>query len=134
MSSSQYVRFVTPLIHPWSGVESGFFQASWYLYRNGAPRWITDELSEQFDWYNRYLAVPDRIGRHFKRRRSIWGICWFDPKALEAIERARYCAWLIGEGGLPVRDIKARIAKEIIWRDSQQIVVKPMSDLPEAFA
>lgn len=134
MSSLYYVRFVTPLIHPCSGVESGFFQASWYLYRNGAPDWLLDELEAQFDWYNRYLAVPDRIARRFKRRRSIWGICWFNPHALEAIERARYCAWLIGEGGLPVRAVKARIGKEIIWRDAQQIVVKPMDSLPKAFA
>lgn len=93
-----YVRFVTPLIHPASRVEAGFFQASWYLYRNGCPHWILDELDDQFDWFNLHLPVPKQISRHFKRRNSIWGICWFDPDAREAISRARYCAWLIEEG------------------------------------
>jgi hypothetical protein len=128
-----YVRFVTPLIHPNSRVEVGFFRASWYLYRNGCPDWILTELREQFDWFNEHLPMPGRIGRHFKRRNSIWGICWFDPHAAEAISRARYCAWLIGEGGLPVRTIKTAGQREVIWRDAHQIVSKPTADLPRAF-
>lgn len=128
-----YVRFVTPLIHPNSRVEAGFFRASWYLYRTGCPDWIHAELGEQFDWFNEHLPIPGRIGRHFKRRNSIWGICWFDPGAAEAISRARYCAWLIGEGGLPVRTIKSAGQREVIWRDAHQIVSKPTADLPRAF-
>lgn len=128
-----FVRFVTPLIHPSSRVETGFFRASWYLYRNGCADWILSELDSQFDWFNAYLPVPGRIGRHFKRRNSIWGICWFDPDAAEAISRARYCAWLIEEGGLPVRSIRTPGQREIIWRDAHQIVSKPTDDLPRAF-
>lgn len=128
-----YVRFVTPLIHPASRVEAGFFQASWYLYRNGCPHWILDELDDQFDWFNLHLPVPKQISRHFKRRNSIWGICWFDPDAREAISRARYCAWLIEEGGLPVRSIRTAGERELLWKDSHQIVTKPTVDLPKAF-
>ncbi len=128
-----YVRFVTPLIHPASRVEAGFFQASWYLYRNGCPHWILDELDDQFVWFNAHLPVPRRIGRHFKRRNSIWGICWFDPDAREAISRAHYCAWLIEEGGLPVRSIRTAGERELLWKDSHQIVTKPTVDLPKAF-
>ncbi|RJG45847.1 hypothetical protein [Mesorhizobium sp. DCY119] len=128
-----YVRFVTPLIHPASRVEAGFFQASWYLYRNGCPYWILDELEHQFDWFSLHLPVPKQIGRHFKRRNSIWGICWFDPDAAEAISRARYCAWLIEEGGLPVRSIRTAGERELLWKDSHQIVSKPTVDLPKAF-
>ncbi|ESQ80656.1 hypothetical protein [Asticcacaulis sp. YBE204] len=129
-----YVRYVTAHIDPYTGAECGFFQSSYLLDRRGCAQWIKDELRAQFDWFNHHLDVPHRLGRHFKRRESIWGICWFTPEALEAIERARYCAWLIGEGGLPVRQIKARIGREIIWRDPQQIVVKATPDLPKAFA
>ncbi len=128
-----YLRFVTPLIHPASRVEAGFFQASWFLYRNGCPGWILDELDIQFDWFNLNLPVPEQIGRHFKRRQSIWGICWFNPDAREAISRARYCAWLIEEGGLPVRQIVSSRQREIIWKDAHQIVSKPLDDLPRAF-
>lgn len=128
-----YVRFVTPLIHPDSKVEAGFFRASWYIYRRGCPRWITQELESQFAWFNRHLPIPERVGRQFKRRNPIHGICWFDPAATEAISRARYCAWLIEEGGLPVRDIRSVPRREVIWRDAHQIVVKPTDDLPRAF-
>jgi len=75
-----YLRFVTPLIHPHSRVESGFFRASWYIHRTDCPDWIRQELSDQFAWFSRHLPIPGRIARHFKRRDAIWGICWFDPQ------------------------------------------------------
>ncbi len=130
---AMYVRFVTPLVHPASRVECGFFRASWYLYGIGAPSWILDELETEFDWFDRYLPIPGRIAREFKRRRTVWGICWFDPTFTEAIARARYCAWLITEGGLPVRAIKTGRPREIIWQDACQIVSKPAADTPKAF-
>ena len=128
-----FVRFVTPLVHPYSRVETGFFRASWYLYRNGCPGWILEELENEFDWFNMHLPVPGRVARHFRRRNSIWGVCWFDAEAREMISRARYCAWLIEEGGLPVRAIKAERHREIFWRDRHQIVVKPTAEMPRAF-
>jgi len=128
-----FLRFVTPLIHPASRAESGFFRASWFLYNSQCPEWITDELEDQFAWFNQHLPVPDRVSRHFRRRNPIHGICWFDPDAREAISRARYCAWLLGEGGLPIRTITTRREREIIWQDAYQIVSKPSPELPRAF-
>ncbi len=64
---------------------------------------------------------------------ALYGICWFDPAAVESISRARYCAWLIEEGGLPVRVLRWAPRKEVIWRDAHQIVVKPTPGLPRAF-
>ena len=130
---TMYVRFVTPLVHPASRTECGFFRASWYLYRIGAPSWILDELETEFDWFGQYLPLPGRIARDFKRRRTVWGICWFDPAFKEAISRAHYCAWLIEEGGLPVRPIKTERPREIIWQDACQIVSKPTAETPRAF-
>jgi hypothetical protein len=128
-----FVRFVTPLIHPLSRVECGFFRASWYLYQNDAPAWILAELDNEFDWFNDHLPIPGRVARHFKRRNTIWGVCWFDHEAREMIARARYCAWLIEEGGLPVRAVRAENPREVLWRDAHQIVVKPTSSMPRAF-
>lgn len=128
-----YVRFVTPLIHPQSRVETGFFRASWYLYRNGAPDWILQELESEFEWFNDHLPIPGRVARHFKRRNSIWGVCWFSHDAREMIARARYCAWLIEEGGLPVRAVQAGRHREVLWRDAHQVVVKPTQEMPRAF-
>ena len=69
-----YLRFVTPLIHPRSRVESGFFRASWYIHQTDCPDWIRQELSDQFRWFSQHLPIPGRIARHFKRRDSIWGV------------------------------------------------------------
>ena len=55
------------------------------------------------------------------------------PEAREAVSRARYCAWLLEEGGLPVRTITTSREREVIWRDAHQIVTKPSADLPKAF-
>jgi hypothetical protein len=127
-----YVRFVTPLIHPDSRVESGFFRASWYLDRLGCPGWIQSELDVQFDWFNAHLPTPKQVARHFRRRDSLHGVCWFRSSARECISRAHYCAWLIGEAGLPVEAITMRHAREFIWQDDQQIVT-PARTVPRAF-
>ncbi|UPT95065.1 hypothetical protein J4G48_0038480 [Bradyrhizobium barranii subsp. apii] len=49
------------------------------------------------------------------------------------LSAARYCAWLLEEGGLPVRTITTSRQREVIWRDAHQIVTKPSADLPKAF-
>ena len=128
-----YVRFVTPLIPPDSRVETGFFRASWYLHRIGAPDWILRELYDEFEWFNEHLPVPGRVARHFKRRNSIWGVCWFDHDAREMIARAHYCAWLIEEGGLPVRAVRIDRHREVLWRDAHPVGVKPTFEAPRGF-
>ena len=128
-----YVRFVTPLRDPDTGAETGFFRARWYLRRVGCPDWIQTELDQQFDWFNEHLPMPGRVERQFRRRSSISGVCWFRPGATECIERARYCAWLISEGGVPVVAIKLRRPREILWRDDHQLVIRPTADTPQAF-
>ena len=126
-----YVRFVTPLIHPDSRVESGFFRASWYLDRIGCPSWIRSELDQQFAWFNDNLAKPDRVARPYGRG-VLHGVCWFRSAARECISRGHYCAWLIGEAGLPVEAITMRNPREFIWQDDQQIVT-PARIVPRAF-
>ena len=129
-----YLRFVTPLIHPQSRVESGFFRASWYIHQNACPDWIRQELSDQFKWFAQHLLIPGRIARHFKRRDSIWGICYPIPKPARSARQALLRAWLLDEGGLPVRTIATSCEREVIWRDAHQIVTKPSADLPKAFS
>jgi hypothetical protein len=129
-----HVRFVTPLVHPASGVECGFFRAAEYLAENTVQPWLRYELDAQFDWFGENLPIPDRIARHFKRRRTKWGVCWFNPSFKEAIARAHYCAWLFNEVGIPVRMITANRIEHIIWRDGCQIVALPSPRMPRAFA
>ncbi|MEZ5810932.1 MAG: hypothetical protein R3D45_05890 [Rhizobiaceae bacterium] len=128
-----YVRFVSPLVDPGTRAETGFFQSVSYLRQNEAPRWILDELENQFEWFGEHLPLPERLGWKFKRRRAIWGTSWFVPSFQEGVSRARYCAWLFEEAGLPVRAIKIARPQEIIWRDSFQILIKPTATTPRAF-
>ena len=120
-----YVRFVTPLRDPATGAETGFFRAAWYLDEVGCPEWIDQELEAQFDWFNANLAIPETIRG---------GVCWFRPEACECIERARYCAWLINESGVPVETIRLRRPGSVLWRDDHQLVVRPDAATPRAFA
>ena len=129
-----YVRFVTPLRDPATGAETGFFRARWYLNEIGCPEWIQAELDHQFGWFGDHLAVPKRLCRPSWRRGSLRGVCWFRPEATECISRARYCAWLINEGGLPVRLLRLHAPREVIWRDDLQLVVRPDATTPRAFA
>lgn len=127
-----YVRFVTPLIDPDARVECGFFRSYWYVERLGAPEWLMLELRIQFAWFNDELDAPGRVVRHFRRRRSLYGVCWFRSSARECISRARYCAWLISEAGLPVEAITAHCLRETIWQDDLQVVA-PARMAPRVF-
>ena len=128
-----YLRFVTPLRDRDSGAETGFFRAAWYLYETGCPDWIHYELRRQFDWFDAHLPLPGRTARCFKRRHAVRGVCWFRAEATACIHRAHYCAWLLSEGGVPVRLLKQRRLEEVMWRDEHQIVARPDASAPRAF-
>jgi hypothetical protein len=129
-----YLRFVTPLIHPDTGVESGFFRAYWYLFEIKSPEWIISELEGQFDWFKTHLAKPERL-RGSRGRTVIPGVCWFLQEAREYIDRGRYCAWLFSEAGLPVEMIRLRrpAPNDLIWSDGRQAVITAWRS-PRAFS
>lgn len=132
---NMYIRLVLPLYERLYGGEAGFFHKAYDVCRSsyGAEKWLRVELREQLDWFDTNLAVPDQLGRYFKRRRSIHGLCWFQPTAKECIARARYSAWLMTEAGSPVREIRVSNPGEVIWKDEQQLVAKAARKLPRAF-
>ena len=130
-----YMRFVVPVRDNWTGVETGFFTGLFDVkYRDQpAPRWLRDEVVRELDWFNSNLGAPERLTRPSGRFGDIRGVCWFRPEAGEAVSRARYCAWLLEEGGIPVREIRSAQPGEIIWRDDMQVVAKPGRDHPRMF-
>lgn len=129
-----YIRFVLPQRDPYAGVEEGFFRRILDVIDNEAnPEWLRRDLRTELDWFNDCLDVPGRLWRTFKRRGTVYGVCWFRPEAHEAIRRARYATWLMEEGGTPTREIRAWHPGEIMWRDTLQIVAKPARDIPRGF-
>lgn len=131
--NDMYVRFVTPLIDPSTRVETGIFQSKFQLRENGCADWILRELQPHWDWFNEHLAVPTRLGMHFRRRESIWGVCWFRPQATAAIARAWRCRALMEEGGIPVRALVWRGRVQVLWSDDQQAVIAPSKGMPRGF-
>ena len=128
-----HVRFVSSVIDRDTRIEAGFINTFFRINRSSIQDWIWRELRTQIDWYNDHLDAPDELGKYFKRRSTIWGICWFKPEATECIRRAYYCSWLLEEAGIPMRVIKTTIKKEIIWQDTNQILSKPTVETPRAF-
>ena len=135
LTFKMYIRLVLPLYERRYGGEAGFFHQAYDVCRSceGDEAWLKKELREQLDWFNANLAVPDQLGRSFKRRRNIHGLRWFQPSARECISRARYVGWLMTEAGSPVREIRVRNPGEVIWRDELQLVAKAPNKLPRAF-
>ena len=129
-----YIRFVLSGRDPYAGVEEGFFRHAYSVARDeNTPEWLQDELRRELDWFDEYLDVPGRLWRTFKRRGTVYGVCWFRPEAKEAVQRARYATWLMEEAGTPTREIRAWHPGEIMWRDPLQIVAKPARDMPRGF-
>ncbi len=130
-----YIRFVLPHFERRYGGECGFFHAAYKVRKSKdkAPKWLRKELRRELAWFDKHLPVPDLLERNFKRRRTIHGLCWFQPEARECISRARYVGWLMSEADVPVCEIQVRNPGEVIWRDEFQLVAKAPNDLPRAF-
>ena len=129
-----YIRLVLPrLVRDYKG-DAGFFHKT-YSVRDadfGVADWIKLELKERLKWFNKELPVPENIEVHFKRRRTLHGLCWFQPTANECIQRARYVGWLMSEAGTPVREIRTDNPGKKLWKDEFQIVALPHKNLPRA--
>lgn len=122
-----YIRFVTGIIDPCTGLESGVFQAGlslWYSYDITQP-WLDREIRRSLDWFNEHLDAPSRFSPRSRRRRGRYGICWFRPEAGRFLAEAHHLAWLVSEAGCPVRMVRSHHPGEIVWKDDHQIVAVP---------
>lgn len=127
-----FLQVVVPEWDRQTRAERGLFRAANAAARSaeGVPGWVRAELRCEFVWFNDRLPVPGRLGRRAGRHGPVWGVCWFQPEAREAINHARDVGWRLGELDYPVRDIRSARPGEIIWRDPMQIVTKPPRDHP----
>ena len=122
-----YIRFVTGLTDPDTGLEEGIFQsAADVLYGYWITEsWLRTEILRSLDWFNEHLERPSRLNGMSRRRRGQFGMCWFRPEARHHIREAHHMAWLISEAGRPTRLVRAVHPGEIVWRDDHQLVAVP---------
>lgn len=129
-----YTRFVAPERDALSRVETGIFQSiNTVLYNQSNPEWLRNALRTELDWFNDHLPVPSRLWIDFKRRNTLYGICWFRPDAHEAISRARYIQWLMTEADQLIEEIHTDRPDTILYQDDWQIVAKSGDHVPRAF-
>ena len=131
-----YIRFVVSDWDAWSGAESGLFGPAFDIKndRLAAPEWIQQQVVEELDWFNAHLDAPAKLDRRAGRWGRFYGICWFRPEAVEAINRARYMAWLLTEAGYPVLELRRDNPGEVLWQDPLQVVARPPRGMPRMFA
>lgn len=127
-----YIRFAQLRSDPVCRVAPGLFHATHQLPAYDGSDWRHREIRDVVGWFNRNLDVPGalslRVGRHGVRR----GVCWFRDEAADHVSQARYLAWLLGEIGVPVRELRSDRPGTAIWGDSHQIVTIPEARAPIA--
>ena len=118
-----YIRFVTPHWDPRSRTHRGFFASAYLASRSPqVDEWQRAELDRELIWFADNLAVPHVLAKptgHLQRRN---GVCWFRDHAADHVSHARYVAWLLGELGLPIDELRAENAGTTIWADRHQVV------------
>ncbi len=123
-----FIRFAQLERAPEVRVAPGIFHAFHRLPPFERSDWRHREIARIHDGFNANLARPDilsaRMSRHGPRR----GVCWFRDRASDHVSEARYLAWLLGEVGVPIREMRSPDPGVLIWEDEDQIVVVPEPD------
>ena len=125
-----YIRFVSPWRCVRARAETGLFGPAYSAARAASVEpWMRAEIRRSLDWFSLHLAVPwdlSRCGRN--------GVCWFRDQAGRHVSEARYLAWLIGEAGLPIAELRMDRPGTVIWQDDHQVVALPERNHPRLFA
>lgn len=129
-----YLRFVCGKRHPHADAELGIYFASMEVDWEEQPKWLKHEFDEAFTRFC-YLKVPVVLKSATRHRYAKKSLCWLKPEAEWLINEMRYCAWLLTEAGMPIREIRSRHPGTILWQDEDQIVSLPdRVRVPRAFA
>ena len=132
-----YIRFVSPHRDRVARVETGIFGAAYEVdytpWRFADQPWHVAALRRELDWFARALKAPDRLHLRPGRKGFRSGFCWFRPEAQDHIAHARHMAWVLGELGRPIAEIRSRKPGTILWQDRYQIVALPSGDVPRGF-
>jgi hypothetical protein len=129
-----YIRFVTSQWDAFSRTNRGFFRPA-YAVRGSesVPAWQRRELARELAWFDDNLDVPPVLSARTGRRQYRNGVCWFRDRAADHVSHARYVAWLLGENGLPVEELRADHPGTVIWGDDAQVVALTDRRAPYAY-
>lgn len=120
-----YIRFAQTRRDPVCRVAPGLFHAARRLPAFDADDWRHHEIRRLYGWFNRALAVPDRLDARMGRHRTRRGVCWFADAADLHVSEARYLAWLLSDIGIPIEELRSPRPGVPIYADAHQIVVIP---------
>ena len=118
-----FVRFISPRWDGCARSRAGFFRDAYELSRRDTvPDWQRHELCDELRWFEDHLAVPAILYRPTGHRQFRNGVCWFRDAARDCVSHARYIAWLLGENGVAIDELRTRDPGTTIWADEHQIV------------
>ena len=120
-----YIRFAQLERAPGPRVAPGLFHAFHRLPPHDPGDWRHREISRVYAWFNDRLACPDVLSARMSRFGHRRGVGWFRDEARAHVSEARYLAWLMGEVGVPIRELRASNPGVLIWEDAEQIVAVP---------
>lgn len=121
-----YVRFVTTMQHPNTGVQMGIFQTSRLFPPVGqVADWDEKCLDELKRWFNENLEKPERFARSRRPNGHHAAVSWFKDSAHEHIAHARELAALLEAYGVPTRMLTTDRPGYIVYEDDFQIAAEP---------
>lgn len=124
-----YLRFVSTAIDPDSQCELGLFQASDLLADESLDEIYEDYLDEIFEWFRRYMPVPDRLYRARPSRSDArTAICWYKADADWLVRRMWEIVAIFREYGLPIKLITTDRPGYVTHEDEYQIAAVPYAD------
>ena len=123
-----FVRFVVGTAAENAYDLTGVFTIARELRDKGAlePHEV-DSLNESFAWFNANLPCPPFQEKRKKKQWSDDAVSWFRCDAAEPLKRIWDIVALLKENGVPVRFVRTKRPRRIVYEDQYQIVAETPS-------
>ena len=110
-----YLRFA---VRQASGEMVGLFQSSALVKEDpGVPPAALSQARRTFRWFNRHLAVPQRLPTS--------AVCWFRADATDCVDRVRTLVEVYRLAGHTVWMLATRSPGRVVYRDDHQVAAIP---------
>jgi len=127
--AGKYVRFVTHQKDEVTGLDIGFFQAAYRLWReNRLPSDDDKALRDHLDWFKDMLDAPRRFHRSTNPHAHGKGLSWFKPEANEHIGRARQIVRILERHGVQSEMLTTLKPGYLLHEDEFQICAVPFKE------